>query len=71
MRYNDDYEREAGVWRFKKRVISFLYYVPVTEYPGALNESRRLYFAGERLPADYPRNSRAMAGVSREVRRAQ
>ncbi len=54
MRYHDDYRRDDGVWRFKKRVISFLYYVPVTEYKTVLNERNRLSIKGERMPADYP-----------------
>jgi ketosteroid isomerase-like protein len=32
MRYQDDYRRESdGQWRFAKRVISFLYYVPASD----------------------------------------
>ncbi|MGE0483232.1 MAG: nuclear transport factor 2 family protein [Gammaproteobacteria bacterium] len=54
MRYHDDYQRDDGVWRFRKRVISFLYYVPVTEYPTALKDRNRLSIKGQRLPADYP-----------------
>ncbi len=54
MRYHDDYQRDAGVWRFRKRIISFLYYVPVTEFAGALNDRNRLTIAGKRMPADYP-----------------
>lgn len=54
MRYDDEYQRDGGQWRFRKRVISFLYYVPVTEYPTALNDPNRLTIRGERRPADYP-----------------
>jgi len=54
MRYYDDYQRDDGVWRFKKRVISFLYYVPVTEYKTVLGERNRVSIGGERMPADYP-----------------
>lgn len=54
MRYHDEYQRDDGVWRFRKRVISFLYYVPVTDYKTVLNEPNRLTIRGERLPADYP-----------------
>ncbi len=54
MRYDDEYRRDGTTWRFKKRVISFLYYVPVTEYPRALNDPHRLTIKGERLAADYP-----------------
>jgi len=54
MRYRDEYQRESGIWRFAKREISFLYYVPVTEYSSVLNEKNRLSVRGERRPADYP-----------------
>jgi len=54
MRYDDEYQRDDGQWRFRKRVISFLYYVPVTEYATALNDPNRLTLRGERRPADYP-----------------
>lgn len=54
MRYNDEYRRERGRWHIAKRVINFLYYVPVTEFPGVLNERNRLTMRGQRLPADYP-----------------
>jgi ketosteroid isomerase-like protein len=54
MRYDDQYQRDNGVWRFKKRVINFLYYVPVTEYATALNQPERLTIRGVRTKADYP-----------------
>ena len=54
MRYADEYRRESGRWHFAKRVINFLYYVPVTEFPTALNDRNRLSIRGQRLPADYP-----------------
>ena len=59
MRYHDDYRREQGVWRFARREISFLYYVPVTEYSSVLNEKNRLTVRGQRRPADYPESLRA------------
>lgn len=54
MRYNDEYRREGGRWHFAKRVINFLYYVPVTEYRSVLTDTHRLTLRGERRPADYP-----------------
>jgi ketosteroid isomerase-like protein len=54
MRYHDEYRREHGRWHFARREIHFLYYVPVTEFAGALKEPNRLCVRGERLPADYP-----------------
>lgn len=54
MRYHDEYRRMDGRWHFARRVISFLYYVPVTEFPTALKERDRLSLRGVRRPADYP-----------------
>lgn len=54
MRYDDEYQREGGVWRIHKRVISFLYYVPFTQYATALNQPKRLHLRGEVRRADYP-----------------
>jgi len=54
MRYNDTYRRDDDQWRFEKRVINFLYYVPVTDYPTVLNEHKRVSVRGERIAADYP-----------------
>jgi uncharacterized protein (TIGR02246 family) len=54
MRYDDAYRREAGVWRFARRKIAFLYYVPVADYPGILNTTDRFAVGDTRRPADYP-----------------
>jgi uncharacterized protein (TIGR02246 family) len=54
MRYDDVYRREEGTWRFARRSIAFLYYVPVADYPGILNAADRLSFGETRRPADYP-----------------
>ena len=55
MRYQDDYCRESdGQWRFAKRVISFLYYVPASDYSKGLNHPDRVVMGGHRLKADYP-----------------
>jgi uncharacterized protein (TIGR02246 family) len=54
MRYDDQYLRRDGEWRFRRRTISFLYYVPAAEYPDGLNRTDRLVFGDRRLSADYP-----------------
>ena len=55
MRYQDDYRRESdGQWRFAKRVISFLYYVPASDYCQGLNHPDRVVMGGNRRKADYP-----------------
>ena len=54
MRYHDSYRREAGIWRFASREISFLYYVPVSEYGASLTRPDRVVMGTERHAADYP-----------------
>jgi ketosteroid isomerase-like protein len=54
MKYDDEYRVEDGSWRFARRTISFLYYVPVSEYNGALSRQDRVVAGEQRLSADYP-----------------
>jgi uncharacterized protein (TIGR02246 family) len=66
MKYHDEYRREDGQWRFARRQISFLYYVPATEYAAGLNSEARVVMGGERLPADYPEGLPAWQAFNRE-----
>jgi hypothetical protein len=54
LRYDDRYRATAGAWKFAERVISFLYYVPLEEYPGILGTRDRNHAYAQPLPADYP-----------------
>ncbi len=54
MKYDDEYRVEDGQWRFAKRSISFLYYVPVSKYNGALNAPARVSTPDGCIAADYP-----------------
>jgi len=54
MKYDDEYRVEEGSWRFAKRTISFLYYVPAKEYDDVLTQKNRVVAGDQRLPADYP-----------------
>lgn len=54
MRYRDSYRREDGCWRFSRREIAYLYYVPATEYPAALGQPLRVHAGGTLHAADYP-----------------
>ena len=54
MKYDDEYRIEDGTWRFAKRSIRFLYYVPVSEYDGALGRTDRVVAGDQRIAADYP-----------------
>ena len=70
MRYDDVYRREGGRWLFARRTINFLYYVPVSEFPNALNSPRRLAVGTERRTADYPEALAAWQQFAREHGRA-
>jgi SnoaL-like domain len=56
IRYHDSYRREAGRWRFARRLLTFMYYVPAAEYLDALGPGlarrNRAYEAPQ--PADWP-----------------
>lgn len=56
LRYADRYRREGGSWRFAERELSFLYYVPLSQYPGILGANDRMRAYAEPAPADYPEN---------------
>ena len=53
-RYRDQYRREGGKWLFAERELSFLYYVPLADYPGILGHPDRMRAYGDSRPADYP-----------------
>jgi uncharacterized protein (TIGR02246 family) len=53
-RYADRYRREQGVWRFSRREIAYLYYVPAADYPSALGSPLRVAAGDGRVAADYP-----------------
>lgn len=54
IRYNDVYQNTGNGWKFAEREISFLYYVPVHEYPGVLRSVNRNMAYEAPLPADFP-----------------
>lgn len=54
LRYRDRYVREADAWRFAERELSFLYYVPLADYPGILDRTDRMRAYETPAPADYP-----------------
>jgi ketosteroid isomerase-like protein len=66
MKYDDEYRREEGVWRFASRCISFLYYVPATAYTEGLSRAGRVHVGGKTLPADYPENLPAWQAFDRQ-----
>ncbi len=66
MRYADDYRRVDGQWRFARREISFLYYVPAADYTEGLNHTQRFTFGDQRIAADYPESSPSWQAFERE-----
>lgn len=54
LRYRDEYVVEEGRWRFGKRELAFLYYLPVAEYADALGSPLRQRAYGDQRPADFP-----------------
>lgn len=54
IRYADRYRNTEAGWRFQEREISFLYYVPVAEYPGILLHADRNRAYAEPRSADFP-----------------
>lgn len=54
LRYDDEYRRVADTWQFSRRVLKFLYYVPVEEYSEALGSKLRMRAYGDHRPSDYP-----------------
>jgi ketosteroid isomerase-like protein len=54
LRYQDRYRRTAQGWRFADRLMSYMYYVDVREYPEALGDELRMRAYGDRRPGDWP-----------------
>lgn len=54
LRYADIYRRDGGTWRIADRQLSFLYYVPLAEYPGILGATDRMRAYDRPAYADYP-----------------
>ena len=54
MRYDDNYAKEDGVWKFAKRVIHFFYYVKTKEYVEMLTSPLRVGMGDATVAADIP-----------------
>ncbi len=54
LRYADIYRNTNDGWKFADREIQFLYYVPVSDYPGILGHTDRNRAYPEPKPADFP-----------------
>ncbi|MFS0738783.1 nuclear transport factor 2 family protein [Sphingomonas sp. 1P06PA] len=54
IRYADRYRREAGCWKFAERQLSFLYYMPITEFAARFPTADRMGLGGNWRGADFP-----------------
>ncbi len=54
LRYDDVYRRRDGRWRFAERVLTFLYYVPMSDYVERLQRQDRVLAGTEWRAADFP-----------------
>lgn len=54
LRYVDEYVFETGRWRFRERVMHFMYFCPVDDYPRVLASRRRKLMGGRWFAADLP-----------------
>lgn len=54
LRYDDTYRSTTDGWKFARRTIGFLYYVPVADYPGILSNPLRNRAYTTARPADFP-----------------
>lgn len=54
LRYDDVYRNSEDGWKFADRTISFLYYVPVGDYPNILGTPDRNRAYADPRPADFP-----------------
>ncbi|HPF25628.1 MAG TPA: nuclear transport factor 2 family protein [Steroidobacteraceae bacterium] len=57
IRYEDEYRREGGRWRFYLRLLSFFYYLSPVDYPAALPTPLRNRAYNAPIRADFPEAS--------------
>jgi ketosteroid isomerase-like protein len=54
LRYDDVYEKSAGLWYFSERLLSYFYYLDVKDYAAAMGTLERNHASGKPVAADYP-----------------
>ena len=54
LRYDDRYEKSAGLWRFAERLLSFFYYLNVNDYATAMGQLERNHASDTPVAADFP-----------------
>lgn len=66
MRYFDKYQRSGGKWRFRERVLNFVYYVPVAEYLDRFKRVDRVKTPDGWANADFPEGAASWGRWHRE-----
>lgn len=69
LRYRDRYVRTPAGWRFGERIISFLYYVDASDYPGILGQLDRNRAYDTPMPADFPEALPSWSGYGADAAR--
>lgn len=54
LRYKDAYRRVDEVWRFERRTLSFMYYMPFSEMATDLGDRYAVRMTGDKAPSDWP-----------------
>ena len=54
LRYKDTYRREAGQWKFASRLMSYMYYLPSSEYAEGFGAADSMRAYGDKRPSDWP-----------------
>jgi hypothetical protein len=54
LRYKDEYRRDGGRWKFAARLMSYMYYLPSTEYAEGFGAADSMRAYGDRRPSDWP-----------------
>ena len=62
LRYKDTYRRVDGRWQFADRLMSYMYYLPVTEYAEGLGDRNSVRAYGDHRPADWPESLYSESG---------
>lgn len=54
LRYRDTYRRIGGIWKIHDRLMSYMYYLPISEYQQGLGDPKSMRAYGDHRPADWP-----------------